>query len=952
LEVSTAPVRLHGRGQEQQRIDLLLGAARSRRSGALVLRGEVGAGKSSLLAYALTKAADLRVLRCQADRAESDLPFAALHQLLGHVLPLADQLPERLRAPLAYALGLGDGAGEPDRLLVSTAVLALLTKAAQERPLLCLVDDAQWLDAGSADALSFVARRLHREGIVLLVAVRDGEGRAFEAAGVAQTALHDLDTRAATALLIERAGPEMVPEVAQLIVQRTGGLPLALVDSALTLTGAQLGGRAPLPDPLPLSARLRDAFLGRIRRLPGPTQRLLLLVAAAGVERLHVIVGAAAELDIQVSALENAEAAGVIRIDQGLVRFGDRLVHQAVYSDATFFLRRAAHLALARALGEDDDERHAWHMAAAALTRDESLAAELERSADRAAGRSDLPGQAAAMQRAAELTPDGPERGRRLTAAAGACWLSGRSVQAGELLSRADRLRPGPLLRADIAELRSAIDLGDYDLEGAHETLANGARTAAELSPSRASDLLLLAGEVAVAGSDAASAGCLARSAEALRNGRARGAAELLRGVERVLGGHFEDAAPVAERAISMAQGSNGRARHLLGLATGLSPGNDLAADAVASALDLLAAEVGRLRAAGAVGALPGALASLAWVEFWADRHRSCLANASDALSRARGLGQRWVERSAAMTLAMLAAVRGREAECPALVELLLHPPGVQSAAPHAGAATWAAALSHLGAGRFAESLSRLDELAPGRPLGQPWHALWSRPDAVEAAVRTGQSGAARAALEVLEGAARPAWPPPATALLARCRALLADGREAERHYLEALTLHEEDERPFQHARTRLLWAEHLRRNRRRVDAREQLRSALEAFERLDALPWAARARAELRATGETLRRGPADGDDLTPQEIRIAYLVAQGGSNREVAEQLFLSPRTVGYHLAKIYRKLGVSSRTRLAHLLLEDEVEEQDEPRPRGRTGLAGRAKAAFRRLGLPTQ
>jgi len=940
----TGQVRLYGRGLEQQRIDLLLGEARARRSGALIVHGDVGTGKSSLLGYAIGRAAGMRVLPAQGDEAEAELPFAALHQLLGPVERLLDQVPEPLRGPLTRALRLGDPAAGAGEAPVGAATLALLSAAARERPLLCAVDDAHWLDAASAGALSFAARHLDRESVVILVTTRDGEGRPFGAIGVAETWLQGLDFRAASSLLAERAGPSLAPEVSHVLVERTGGLPLALVDAAEALSAAQLAGRATLPDPVPLSPLLRDRLMRRVRLLPPPTRRLLLLVAAAGAERLDAVVPAAAELGIGPSALEEAEAAALIRIDQGVVRFAHQLVHSAVYYDATFFERRSAHLALARAVADDGDDRHAWHLAAATLARDDAVAAELERSAGRAGLRGNPAARAAALQRAAELTSEPPERGRRLAEAARASWLAGRAVQAGELLCKADRLRPGPLLGADIAELRGTIELRDYDLEGARAALLRGAETAAPHSPGRAMDLLIQAGEIAIASADAAHAGGLARHAEALQPGRSTGAASLLRGVERVLGGRFEDAAPFAEQAISMAGSANGRAGHLLDLATSLSAGNDLAPEALSAALNLLAAEVGRLRTAEAVGALPAALASLAWLEFWTDLHGACLVNASEGLSRARGLGQRWAEAGCATTLAMLAAVRGHAEECAAMGELLRRPSGGRGATTHAAVAAWAAALHDLGAGRYAAALAGLEDLAPDRPLSHPWHTLWSRPDAVEAAVRSGQPRAARTAVEVLERAARPDWPAPAAAVLARCRALLTDGGEAERHYLTALALHAEDERPFQHARTRLLWAEHLRRNRRRVDAREQLRSALEAFERLDARPWVARARAELRATGETIRRGAGDAG-LTPQEIRIAHLVARGASNREVAEQLFLSPRTVGYHLAKIYQKLGVPSRTRLANLLREDDHDEQVTGRGPVQTGLAPRARAAFR-------
>ncbi|HSR26401.1 MAG TPA: helix-turn-helix transcriptional regulator, partial [Candidatus Eisenbacteria bacterium] len=695
----------------------------------------------------------------------------------------------------------------------------------------------------------------------------------------------------------------------------------------------------PLPRPLPLGPGLRLALVRSARRLPAAAQRMLLLLAAAGPERLHVVAGAAVDLGIEVAALESVEAAGLVLVDGELVRFRDELVLAAVYQEATFFERRTVHLALARALGDDDGDRRPWHLAAAALTRDEGVAGELERAAERARRRSEPAETAAALLRAADLTPDGPERGRRLVAAAWACWMAGRSTQAAELLRRADRLSLGPLLAADVAELHGIIELREYDLARARESLLSGAERAAASHPARALELLMQAGEVVVAGADAAGARSLARQAAALGGDRT-----LVHGVQRVLEGRFEEAAPLAEAAIAMAAAANGRRRQLLGLAATLSAGNDLAPAALGSALEQLDGEVSRLRAAGSAGAIASALADLAWLELWSDRHGQCIAHASEGLSRAAAIGQRWAVAQCAMALAMLAAVRGQEEDCSALAELLLHPPGVPSVVLHAGAATWALALSDLGAGRFAEALTRLDELAPGARLAHPWHTLWSRPAAVEAAVRAGRPDAARAALDALERSARRGWPAPAAALLARGRALLATGREAERHYLAALALHAEDARPFQHARTRLLWAEHLRRNRRRADAREQLRSAVETFERLDARPWAARARAELRATGETVRRGPGV-ERLTPQEIRIAHLVARGGSNREVAEQLYLSPRTVGYHLARVFQKLGVSSRTRLANLLLESELDDT-EGRRRVRSGLADRAKAAFRR------
>jgi DNA-binding CsgD family transcriptional regulator len=938
---------LYGRDSEQQRIDDLIGEARLGRSGALLVRGEVGTGKTALLDYARSRSRGVRVLRCQGEQAESDLQFAVLHQLLRPVLTLAADLPERLARPLAAAME-GGRDGVPDRFLVGAAVLAVLALAAGERPLMCVVDDGQWLDRSSADVLSFVARRLGREGIVLLVASSDGEGRPFEPAGMAQVRLGGLDPHAAMRLLAERAGGHLVPEVARRLADDTGGLPLALTSAAAALTPAQLGARAPLPRPLPLGPRLREAFLRRVRRLPGPAQRMLLLVAAAGHARIDVVVAAAADLGIELPALEIAEAAGLVRIETGLVRFQSRLAAAAVYTEAPFFDRRAAHLALAAGLAEDDDSR-AWHLAAAALTRDGGVAADLERAAERAGLRGDLATSADALQRAAQLTPDAPERGRRLAAAARARWLSGGPVQARELLDRVDLLRPTALVDADAAEVRGAIALGEFDLEGARTSLIIAADRVAEYFPDRALDLLIRAARVVVVGADAAGAEAVDERVLALAARGVAGAADL-HGLARILAGDHEAAARLAARALEMAAAAGGHGGHLLTLVTALSAGHDLSPEHVAATLELLATRVIRLRTTGMVGLLPNVLARLARVQLCADQHRPALATATEGLDLARRYDQPWAEASCVTTLAMLAALRGDEEECAYLTEGLFQRPGIRAAAAHTRTVAWAAAVADLGACRFAEAQSRLEELVPGYRMGHAWQTLWSRPDAVEAAVRSGRPGPARAALEVLERAARPDWPVPAAALLARSRALLAGGREAERHFQAALALHGQAERPFQEARTRLLWAEHLRRNRRRVDAREQLRAALATFERLETAPWAARARAELRATGETVGPRDAERERLTPQERRIAELVADGGSNREVAERLFLSPRTVGYHLTRVYQKLGVSTRTRLARALREHYAGAPAEISGRGQPGLSGRARAAFRSHSVP--
>jgi DNA-binding CsgD family transcriptional regulator len=940
-EISPAGVRLHGRAAEQRGIDALLGAARAGFSAALLLRGDVGVGKTALLEYAVAGAAGMVVLRCQGDPAESDLPLSGLQQLLQPVLPALRALPGAAAEDLVAALGSGCAPEVFDPAVMGTALHAALKAAAGDAPVLCIVDDAQWLDRASARALAFAARRLSWDGVGLLVAMRDGEGDPVEPAGVPQLWLEGLEAQAAASLLRERAGPQLAPEVTRQLVELTGGLPLALVEVAANLTPAQLAGSAPLPHVLAISPRLRHVLLQDVRRLATACRRLLLLVATAGVERLDIVVEAGARLGLTSSALRDAEAAGLVRIDEGVASIASRLIQAAVYREGTFFERREAHLALAAALREQDDDRRVWHEAAAALSPDEGLSTELERSAQRAGLRGDIAARASGLRRAAELTPDGPERGRRLSAAATACWLAGQPVQAAELLRHSEQLCASPFLAADNAELRGEIELGGNDPDRARESLVAGADRVAVVNPARALDLLVRAGGIVAADDDAAGACRLSARAMALADPPGPGTGALLRGLEGALTG-IQDSTLVAVQAIALAVETGGGGVQIAGLAAALGPGIDLPPVALESALRLLSREVGRLRTSGAVGPLPGALASLAWLELWADRHRSSQANAAEGIAWARRLDQPWALSNCAVTLALLAALRGQEMECAAHVELHLSQAEVRSSPRRVRAARWALALSELSAGRFAEALARFGELAPSGSTRPSWCGLWSRPDAIEAAVRSGNLQAARAALDVLERCARPDWPAPAAALLERSRALVAADSDAEGHFEAALALHEKEGRPFQEARTRLLWGEHLRRSRRRTDAREQLRTALSAFEQLEARPWAARARAELGATGES-GHSVSEWDALTPQELRIAQLVAHGCSNRDVAERLFLSPRTVGYHLANVFQKLGVSSRTRLAYVLL-DEGAGAGKP-GRSRTGLSPRAAAAFR-------
>ena len=450
---------LFGREAELAAVEGLIARAGSSRSGTLVVRGEPGVGKSALLGHAIGHATGMRVLRAGGIEAESELAFAGLHQLVHSVLDRVGRLAEPQAAALAAALGLSRASVE-DRFLIGVAVLGLLAEAAEEMPLVCVVDDAQWLDRPSADALTFAARRLEAEGVVLLFAARDGEVRRFEAEGLAELGLKMLGTEAAGALLAHRVTSTLSPEVRDRLVESAGGNPLALIELSGLLSAEQLAGRVALPDPLPQSTEIERVYLERARRLPAAAQRLLLLVAADDTGSLATVSRAATTLGIEPEALEAAEVAGLVRAIGGGVEFRHPLVRSTLYGDATFAQRQAVHRALAAMFdAEQDADRRAWHRAAASLGEDEAVAGELEHAARRARRRSGFAAAGRALERAAELSSDAEARGRRLVAAAQDAWLAGRPEHALTLLDRAHRLVSDLAVRAEDMHLRGTIEL-------------------------------------------------------------------------------------------------------------------------------------------------------------------------------------------------------------------------------------------------------------------------------------------------------------------------------------------------------------------------------------------------------------------------------------------------------------------------------------------------------------
>jgi DNA-binding CsgD family transcriptional regulator len=911
-------VLLYDREAERSIIGELLDGARESRGGVLVIRGEAGVGKSALLDDARERASGMQVLSCAGIESESALPFAALHQLLRPVLHNLEQVPAPQASALQGALGVAAGRGD-DRFLVFLAVLSLLAEAAERRPLLCLVDDAHWLDDATADALVFVARRIEAEAIVVLFAAREGGSRPFETSELRELRLGGLDAEAAGALLDSRAPVALSPETRAQLVQATGGHPLALIELPSTLSEAQLSGDELVLTPIRVSIRVEQAFLGRVRELPEPTQTLLLVAAADDTGEASTVLRAAAQLNVGPEALDAAEAAGLASMRGTMIELHHPLVRSAVYQGARLSQRQAAHRALATALdGEAEADRRAWHRAAASVEPDASVVDELEQAAERARRRSAFAAASLASERAASLTKDEQLRAPRLTAAAENAWLAGRPSRALTLLERGRAHALDTTQRADIDGWRGLIELNSGVPANAYQLLVRAAAEAAPVDGTRALKLLNTASFAASLSGDRTANVTIAE----LAKGLAVDETPLVQTMTLLLVG----LGALSERDFTTAASSLGRALELgeeleddvlveepsawlfAGRAS-LYLGDD---QSVYSLHQRLAA---RARASGALGTLVQALPRLANAEVWAGRWAAASANAREGLELASEIKQHNLVAHLLAVLALIAAHRGDEEDCRSLAAEGRELATARGLAISVESADWAIALLELGLGRPEEAFRAAREIS-GTLSG-----FWSGFDRIESAIHAGERDTAREWLDPFEqwaGSSGAAW---ARAAALHCRALLSeDEHEAERSFLAALDVHAVAKRPFQRARTELACGAFLRRARRRVEAREHLRAAFDGFETLRSTPWAERARIELRASGQTARRRiPSTQDQLTAQELQIAHFVAQGLSNRDVGAQLFLSPRTIAAHLRSVFRKLGISSRTELARVYLE---------------------------------
>jgi DNA-binding CsgD family transcriptional regulator len=906
--------QLRGRQREREALDRLLRAARGGDGGALVVHGEPGVGKSALLGYAVEASSEFRVARTVGVEGEMELALAALQQMCSPFLDLIERLPQPQRDALAVAFGL-DAGPAPSPFLVGLAVLGLLSEAARERPLLCVVDDAQWLDRASARCLAFVARRLLAERIALLFAAREP---AELLAGLPELRVEPLGHRDARALL-ESALPARLDErVLERIVAETHGNPLALLELPRGLTPAQLAGGFGLPPAVPLSASIEESFTRRLAGLPGDARRLLLLAAADPVGDPPLVWRAAERLGIPASAADAVESADLLALAPQ-VAFRHPLVRSAVYRRAGLQERREIHRALADATDPDTDpDRRAWHRAQAASPPDEEVAAELEDSAARARARGGFAAAAAFLERSSELTVDAARRAGRALAAARAKQQAGALDDALTLIATAEA---GPLdesQRAGVDVLRARISFSaDRGSEAPALFLAAARRLEpldARLARETYLDALtaaLFAGRLA----DAADARQVAAAARAAPPPAPppRPADLLLDGLASLIADGPATGTPLLRTAVAAFHREESGIEerlHWLWLA-GRAAGFIWDYDGWDS---LTARQIRAARDAGSLADLPLALSTRVGVHIFAGETRAAAALVVESDALADATYGRIVPPYGALALA---AFRGREDEVSRLVQTGAEDFIARGEGMGLTLSQWMTAVLYNGLGRYDDAFGAAAE-ATADPH-ELWFSSFATVELIEAASRSGRGERAAEALAVLSESTRAGGTPWARGVEARSRALLAGGEQAEALYRKAIGYLEPTRLRMDLARTHLLYGEWLRRQRRRLDAREHLRIAHDRFDDFGMEAFAERARVELQATGEHPRKRTFDTlDQLTPQELQISRLAADGNTNREIAAQLFISPSTVEYHLRKAFRKLDVTSRTQLARRVL----------------------------------
>jgi DNA-binding CsgD family transcriptional regulator len=902
---------LIGRESECARIDEALERARLGRRAALLIRGEAGIGKTSLLEYAVERAADSTVVRATGIESESEIEFSGLLEVTRPLLGLLDELPERQTAALRGVLGL-DRTAVQDPFTVGAGTLSLLSVAAENRPLLLVVDDAQWLDRASADAVRFAARRLDADRVCLLIAVRSDELRSDEWAGFDELRLGGLSLADARELVPGATRLTVADDVLARIHESTQGNPLALLELPQLLDTEQLTGAAPIAEPLPASESVRAAFARRADRLPAGARQALGVVAVASSPELAPIASALDRLGVGAAALEPAEDAGLVSIAAGEVRFRHPLVRAAIHETSPASERRAAHRALAAAYEElGDPDRSARHLAAGTLGPDEAAAGAVAAAAERSRERSAHQAASEAFELAARLTPAGPARWAYLTDAAEAAWEAGAHARAEELAAAAQAATDELRLRGRLLLLRGRLELQAGTLARARDAFLEAGRAFEGVDLTKtviATDL-----GIWMCHFDGESDRAL-ELAGALKE-HVRGEPDLEPYVEYVLGrslvraGRMAEGSPLLEHAVASLLASPEATRvQLVRAATMLG-----LLERFRESLEIIERVTTQAREDGPT-ALAYALAQSSHFRGLSGDWQRAAADAEEGAALAQALELKNLEADCIANLVRLEARRGdevRSREHVAAVGPVLSAAGMVSTTLQIECSL---GLLELALDRLDDAVVRLGSAAEEiARRGFAERDLTPEPDLVEALVRAGRDAEAAEALERWAAAPRAALPW-APQLVERCRGLLASEDDVDGHMLEALRLHADTDEPFARARTLLCYGERLRRSGRRREARERIREAERLFDTLGARPWSDRARRELRASGERLRRREvAESEELTPQELQIALQVAEGKTNKEVGAALFLSHKTVEFHLSRIYRKLDLSSRAEL---------------------------------------
>ena len=909
-DLAVAILPLYGRESELSVLDQLIDGIHAR-GVAVVVRGEAGIGKSSLL-EAANRSAGARgmvVLRTIGAQSEAHLPFAGLHQLLQPLLADFDKLPPPQRTALEAAFGMAETAA-PDLFLIALATLDLLGDVAERAPLLLIVEDAQWLDRSTSEVLTFVARRVQMEPILLLVAIRDGSESVFETARLDEMRLPPLDEASAGELLDSNA-PDLVPTVRERVLEEAAGNPLALIELPAEL---EFRGRVGtmLPDQLPLSARLEGAFAARLPELPRATQMLLLVAAADDDASLAEVLSAAAIIEggaVGTDAFSPAITARLAEVDNVHMRFRHPLVRSAVYQAASAMDRQAVHTALSEVLAGRPG-RSVWHRAAAAIGEDEGVALELEAVAENARHRGAIASAVAALERAAQLSGNRELTAGRLLRAAELAVELGRMDAAARLLREAESLAIAPLDRGRLAWIRVMCDPGPP-----------GERT-------RMRSLIETASRVGVAGDSALSLRLLwAAATSGFWADRENELSDEIVAVAERLPVREDDPWLLAVLAYAAPIERGGVVVDRVSRLTPdpIEPDNMWllsAAAATVGAFDLAegfaTASVVGLRERGRLGALAQALVLRAWSEIHIGRWDVAMPDAVEADRLAQETGQPIWGGGARVALSILAGLRGEEEAAEALASQAERV-GLQFGARAVlSVVQLARGLTALGAGRHGDAYAQLRRMFnPSDPAYHRMESCWAIGNLAEAAVHSGRADEVRALMAELEALVERTPSPWLHVAMRHARALLADDAEAEAFFQAGLEA-DLTRWPFDRARLLLAYGAWLRRQRRVAESRVSLRAAREGFDALGVVSWGERARQELRASGETSRaRTLGARDQLTPQELQIARMAAEGLTNREIGQKLYLSHRTVGAHLRSIFPKLGVASRRQLTAAL-----------------------------------